>query len=123
MPKRGEWDFATGVCYLLRSNSGKGSFTYVGSTTCFSKRLRQHNGDLSGGAKYTKPPKRRPWKLWVVVHGFETVGAARSFEYRWKHPKKGLFARGERPKSAPERRKEIGVRTAKEFDLKCDVAF
>ncbi len=125
MPKRGsekrEWDFATGACYLLRSNSGKGPHTYVGSTACFSRRLRQHNGEISGGARYTKPANRRPWKLWVVVHGFETIGAARSLEHRWKRPGKGLFARGERSKSASERRKEIGIRLAKEFDLKCDV--
>lgn len=31
---------------------------YTGVTTCLERRIRQHNGDLSGGARYTQ--SRRP---------------------------------------------------------------
>lgn len=34
---------------------------YTGVTTCIERRLRQHNGEISGGAKYTAG--RRPVKL------------------------------------------------------------
>ena len=36
-------------------------FFYVGSTTDVNRRLRQHNGEIKGGGKYTS--KHRPWKL------------------------------------------------------------
>ena len=50
-------------CYLLFSNDKKN--TYVGATTCVSRRLRQHNGELSGGAKRTR--SHRPWILAASV--------------------------------------------------------
>ncbi len=34
-------------------------FHYVGSTTDFRRRLRQHNGEIKGGGKYTS--QHRPW--------------------------------------------------------------
>lgn len=47
------------VCYLLWSEKlGK---TYVGCTNNFSRRLRQHNGELSGGGIFTS--RGRPWEL------------------------------------------------------------
>ena len=40
--------------------------TYVGVTVDVPRRLRQHNGELVGGAKSTRP--FRPWGL-VKTHG------------------------------------------------------
>jgi len=34
-------------------------FFYVGSTTDYRRRLRQHNGEIKGGGKYTS--QHRPW--------------------------------------------------------------
>ncbi|WP_083405030.1 GIY-YIG nuclease family protein [Idiomarina sp. MD25a] len=34
---------------------------YTGVTTCLERRIRQHNGELSGGARYTQ--SRRPVSL------------------------------------------------------------
>ncbi len=39
-------------------------FYYVGCTTNVERRLRQHNGEIAGGAKYTA--KYRPWVLMCV---------------------------------------------------------
>ena len=49
--------------YVLRSHAGR---TYVGSTTDPPRRLRQHNGEIRGGAKCTRGG--RPWAL-VKVYG------------------------------------------------------
>lgn len=53
--------------YVLRSErprfNTKGEplvgFHYVGSTTDFRRRIRQHNGEIKGGGKYTS--QHRPW--------------------------------------------------------------
>lgn len=31
-----------------------GQYSYVGMTNNFFRRIRQHNGEISGGAKYTQ---------------------------------------------------------------------
>lgn len=41
--------------YLLKCSDGS---YYAGSTTDLKKRMRQHNGEIMGGAKYTR--SRRP---------------------------------------------------------------
>ncbi|KAH9321562.1 hypothetical protein KI387_016201, partial [Taxus chinensis] len=43
--------------------------TYVGVTTNFKRRLRQHNGELNGGAKASRAG--RPWQSVCLVHGFK----------------------------------------------------
>lgn len=50
------------------------------------RRLRQHNGEISGGAKYTR--KGRPWTHFVYVSGFPTNSLAMCFEWSWKHKRK-----------------------------------
>ena len=56
--------------YLLRCADNS---LYCGITNQLEKRLRQHNGVLSGGAKYTQ--SRRPCKL-VYVESHPDKGAA-----------------------------------------------
>lgn len=71
------------VCYLLKSE--KSNRTYIGVTTNLKKRLRQHNGEICGGAKYTR--LFRPWKPVLCVSGFKTKNQILSFEYRVKKKK------------------------------------
>ena len=66
--------------YCLRSAVSRR--TYVGATVDLTRRLRQHNGDLKGGAKYTS--SNRPWELAGTVSGFSTFREALQFEWRWK---------------------------------------
>ncbi|KAK3139302.1 hypothetical protein QOZ80_5AG0381040 [Eleusine coracana subsp. coracana] len=57
--------------------------TYVGITTNFPRRLRQHNGELKGGAKAACAG--RPWNLACLVEGFADRSEACEFESKWKN--------------------------------------
>jgi len=69
--------------YLLVSTNGS---TYVGATKNVDKRLRQHNGELAGGAWATtsKVSKGETWERSCYVSGFPDWQAALQFEWRWK---------------------------------------
>jgi predicted GIY-YIG superfamily endonuclease len=48
------------------------------------KRLRAHNKEISGGAKYTTS-KGKGWKHICIVHGFPTKIESLQFEWALKH--------------------------------------
>lgn len=73
------------ICYILESVDGKR--TYAGITNNMARRLRQHNGELAGGAKYTSKPQSRPWKVVLTVNGFQTKVQALQFEWALHHTK------------------------------------
>jgi structure-specific endonuclease subunit SLX1 len=68
-------------CYLLGTCDGGSQKTYVGITPDLDRRLKQHNGLMSGGAKATHG---RTWKRLCHVRGFPDHVAALQFEWRWK---------------------------------------
>ncbi|XP_052171035.1 structure-specific endonuclease subunit slx1 isoform X2 [Diospyros lotus] len=57
--------------------------TYVGVTTNLSRRLKQHNGKLRGGAKASRAG--RPWVYACIIQGFKDQSEACEFESRWKN--------------------------------------
>jgi predicted GIY-YIG superfamily endonuclease len=69
-------------CYFIHSTTC--NRTYVGKTNDFKRRLRQHNGELCGGAKYTKG--KGPWKPFIVVSGFRSNSECLQFEWAMHHP-------------------------------------
>ena len=60
--------------------------TYVGATVDLNRRLRQHNGEIKGGAHATtsKGKKGKTWKRVCHVSGFPDWNATLQFEWRWK---------------------------------------
>ena len=73
-------------CYLLtpQIREKRGRTTYVGFTTHPRRRIRQHNGEIKGGAYKTR--RFRPWEMVAVVYGFRCKFSALQFEYAWQHP-------------------------------------
>ena len=69
-------------CYILQNEDNQR--TYNGYTVNIVKRLRQHNGDLSGGARSTKHSKT--WKYIAIVSGFPDNINALQCEWRIRKP-------------------------------------
>ena len=69
------------VCYLLTAPDT--CRTYIGSTNDEVRRLRQHNSEISGGARYTTMYSKK-WAHTVVIGGFATRGEALKFEWAAK---------------------------------------
>ena len=70
------------LCYLIYNSEGR---TYIGYTNNFRERIRRHNGELSGGAKYTTAHKGATgWEPVAIVGGFQDKCLAMSFEWRMK---------------------------------------
>jgi len=65
--------------YCLQSTVSRR--TYVGYSIDPFKRLRKHNGEITGGAKYTT--KGRPWVIQYLCGGFPGQRAGLRFEKRW----------------------------------------
>lgn len=68
-------------CYLLTSKSHP-THTYIGVTNNLTRRIRQHNGEISGGAKHTK--KHKDWQFLKTVPR-DSKSDALKFETKWKH--------------------------------------
>lgn len=71
--------------YLLQSINNERK-TYIGYTIDPVRRLRQHNGEIMGGAKKTKDA--RPWRMICYVTGFPNSRTALQFEWLNNHAKK-----------------------------------
>ena len=69
--------------YLLESTNHT---TYIGATVNLEHRLRQHNGEIKGGAVATtrKVNKGETWKRVCHIEGFPTWSECLKFEWAWK---------------------------------------
>ena len=79
--------------------------TYAGVSPDPVRRLRQHNGEICGGAKYTTS-KGPGWTHICLVSGFQTSQQALQFEWAVKHV-------------APRNKGGIGQRIQKLFKVLC----
>ncbi len=70
-------------CYIIANENGN---TYNGYTTNLSRRLRQHNGEIKGGARATH--NRGPWKFIFVMTSCDWDCIATAMQHEWtiKYP-------------------------------------
>ncbi|KAI0020331.1 hypothetical protein F4780DRAFT_770795 [Xylariomycetidae sp. FL0641] len=105
--------------YILRSTVRHASL-YIGSTPNPPRRLKQHNGEVKGGAARTSRSKLRPWEMVGIVSGFPGMVAALKFEWAWTNSHLSLHIpsesrlttstqrkRNRRPKRPPHTLKSI----------------
>lgn len=60
--------------------------TYIGATNNLKQRIRKHNGEIKGGAKYTTRNKNdnNLWEPICIVNGFEDKCEAMRCEWKCK---------------------------------------
>jgi predicted GIY-YIG superfamily endonuclease len=80
----------THCVYILRSLQSP-TRSYVGYTSDPYHRLRQHNGEVKGGARKTR--NHRPWEMLAVISRFSTHTSALQFEWALQHPAASLAVR------------------------------
>ena len=81
--------------YLIETADGRlPRRTYIGCTNNLGRRLRQHNGELVGGARSTRG---RRWRWRMRVLGFPTQTDALRFEWAAKHPQRSRSVRAAVP--------------------------
>jgi predicted GIY-YIG superfamily endonuclease len=70
-------------CYIIGNESNK---TYNGYTTNLNRRLRQHNGEICGGARATR--NRGPWRYVAILtsSGWKDTSTAMKHEWTIKYP-------------------------------------
>lgn len=65
----------------------QGDSAYVGITNNFTRRLRQHNQEIKGGARYTKRGDKGGWSPVIIMTGFQTHRAVLQCELAMKRRK------------------------------------
>jgi predicted GIY-YIG superfamily endonuclease len=79
-------------CYVLKNSYYlHKDRTYVGFTTDPKKRIRQHNQEIKGGAKYTSIFGNKSWYIYFLISGFPDKITALQFEWRLKNPPKKRY--------------------------------
>ena len=70
-------------CYIITNEHDR---TYNGYTVNLNRRLRQHNGEIKGGAK--APRGRGPWSFLAVITSdcWDCVSTAMQHEWSIKYP-------------------------------------
>lgn len=81
------WVYVIQSGRLSYAAAGRPGPYYVGSTTDPARRLRQHNGEIKGGGKYTG--SLRPWEPRALYGPYADRSEAMKAEMALKRGKKG----------------------------------
>ena len=73
-------------CNYIIFDSLKSKKTYIGSTVNPTRRFRQHNQEIKGGAKYTRGGIWHPYI--ILFHISHTKSSALSYEWHLKYSSK-----------------------------------
>lgn len=74
-------------CYILKNSyQPDKNRTYNGFTNNPKRRIRQHNKEIKGGARYTGKHGNSSWEIYALVCGFPNMVNALQCEWRIKHP-------------------------------------
>lgn len=76
------------------------NLSYIGMTNDFLNRWQQHNGILSGGAKYTK--RKSNWYPICIIDGFINKSEAMQCEWKLKSRKSKLSRQFKGPRGRIE---------------------
>jgi predicted GIY-YIG superfamily endonuclease len=92
---------AMSVVYCLVTPDQR--FTYVGATKNLTRRLRQHNGEITGGAKYTK--RSKSWRVLFYLEGFadSSEGWRETLSCEWHLKHVSRYRKGTSPVARRER--------------------
>jgi len=72
-------------CYILQNTyEPHKNRTYCGYTINPKRRIRQHNGEIKGGAKYTSAFGNKSWKIYALITGFPNRQNAMQCEWKIK---------------------------------------
>jgi len=103
------------IVYLLINTKNK--YTYLGVTNNSDKRIRQHNGEIKGGAKYTKARKKNGiWKYHMKISNL-TKSEAYSMEslIKWAVKKNYKNKKINKTKTALERKVNLILEFQEKF--------
>ena len=75
--------------YIIKSIDNR--YSYIGMTNNFLRRIRQHNREIKGGAKYTS--KSVKWIPIMIIDGFVNKKEAMQCEWKLKRKGKGIINR------------------------------
>ena len=79
---------STYYCYFLGQHTNWNGQTYNGYTVNLQKRLRQHNGEIKGGAWATTAKDKGAWSFIAVLtsSSWESISRAMACEWNCRYP-------------------------------------
>ena len=103
------------LCYLI----GNGRYTYVGITNNLTRRLRQHNKELVGGARYTtmRYNPASPWRPVALIVNIEHHSDALSVEWHVKRRRRQGAQKGKLAMQTVLQRYKNGLHTGRDGTL------
>lgn len=80
--------------YLIASSTQSNkNHTYIGCSSNFKKRLKQHNGEISGGPRITRKSNTIWVPLFIIQIPKNWNYSTKQLKYDWKTQSRGIVSR------------------------------